>query len=271
MDRYKISYSKNRMGHTISAKIIDQNTGQVVWTQNVGNYPKTQLSGKIRKQKVGDLKRAANAQLTQLQGQQTQELAGEDVSFDPETGFYKSEDGKSYATLEEAQNANLTLERKGEFDENLEEYEARITQAGREREELASRISARQQGQLMNQLQRAILGSGGDQAQIEALTPQVQEGGQRSLQDYISRSKAQTSADLAGATQLGIKGDFDLASLDQNQQSLTDAMTRFMTSEETDRAQFQATLDAQPEWWESVLMSAAEGAGSAATSYLLGV
>lgn len=268
MDRYEIKYDKNWTGATVGARIIDKNTGSTVQTLNISQF---YTGGKSREQAVGDLKRAANTAVTQLQSQQTQELAGEDVSFDPETGFYKSEDGKSYATLEEAQNANLTLERKGEFDENLEEYEARITQAGREREELASRISARQQGQLMNQLQRAILGSGGDQAQIEALTPQVQEGGQRSLQDYISRSKAQTSADLAGATQLGIKGDFDLASLDQNQQSLTDAMTRFMTSEETDRAQFQATLDSQPEWWESVLGQAAQGAGSAATSYLLGV
>jgi hypothetical protein len=44
-----------------------------------------------------------------------------------------------------------------------------------------------------------------------------------------------------------------------------------MTSEETDRAQFQATLDSKPEWWESVLGQAAQVAGSAATSYLLGV
>ena len=168
MDRYKIIYEKNWRKQTVKASVIDNETGATV--RNF--YIDTFLTGdKSRERAVGDLKRAANRLVSDLQAQQTeqetQELAGDDISFNPETGLYTSKDGSNYATLEEAQNANLTLERKGEFDENLEEYEARITQAGREREELASRISARQQGQLMNQLQRSILGSGGDQAQMQ--------------------------------------------------------------------------------------------------------
>lgn len=268
MDRYSIEYDKNWTGATIGARIIDKQTGNVVQTLSISQF----LTGdKSREQAVGDLKRAANAAVTQMQGEQNQELGGDGVEYDSETGLYTTEDGRSFESIDEARDANLLLDRKAEFDADLEEYEDRIKRSGAMREELAGRIQARQQGQLLNQLTNAILGSGGDQAQIAALTPQIQEGGQRSLQDYITRSQAQTESDLAGATQLGIKGDLDLARLDQGQQSLTDAMTRFTMGEETRRAGIQAELDAKPEWWENIVGQTAQLGAKALTSYLLGV
>jgi len=44
---------------------------------------------------------------------------------------------------------------------------------------------------------------------------------------------------------------------------LQDAMSQFMMNEETQRAQIQAQLDSQPEWWETILGSAGSAAGAA--------
>ena len=157
----------------------------------------------------------------------------------------------------------LTLEeeRQAGLEEDVEKFEERITEAGRIREDLAENIQARQQGQLLSQLQRSILGTGGDISQVSALTPQVQEAGQRSLQDYIAQSQARTQQDLAQFVPTEIGAEYNLANLE-------DAMRRFTMGEETRRAQTQANLDQQPEWWESLIGSAGSAAGTAAGTAL---
>ena len=157
----------------------------------------------------------------------------------------------------------LTLEeeRQAGLEEDVEKFEERITEAGRIREDLAENIQARQQGQLLSQLQRSILGTGGDISQVSALTPQVQEAGQRSLQDYIAQSQARTQQDLAQFVPTEIGAEYNLANLE-------DAMRRFTMGEETRRAQIQAGLDQQPEWWESIIGSAGSAAGTAAGTAL---
>lgn len=220
--RYSIRKEKNRFGNTVKVRIIDSETGQTVSTFNVDSY-----SGS-RKEKVGDMNSAAEAELARL--------------------------NESVVTKEEERQAGL--------EEDVEKFEERITEAGRIREDLAENIQARQQGQLLSQLQRSILGTGGDISQVSALTPQVQEAGQRSLQDYIAQSQATTQQQLAEFIPTEIGAEYNLANLE-------DAMRRFTIGEETERAQIQAGLDAQPEWWESIIGSAGSAAGTAAGTALV--
>ena len=223
MRRYTIQKTRSSIrGVTTGVKIIDNETGQTVATFNVDNY-----SGS-RKEKVGKMNRAAEAELGRL--------------------------NESLVTKEEERQAGL--------EEDVAKFEERITESGRIREDLASNIQARQQGQLLSQLQRSILGTGGDISQVSALTPQVQEAGQRSLQDYIAQSQARTQQQLAEFVPTEIGAEYNLANLE-------DAMRRFTIGEETERAQIQAGLDAQPEWWESIIGSAGSAAGTAAGTALV--
>lgn len=210
--RYSIRKEKNRFGNTVKVRIIDSETGQTVSTFNVNDYDGS------RKQKVGKMNSAAEAELARL--------------------------NESVVTTEEARQAGL--------EEDVEKFEERITEAGRLREDLAESIQARQQGQLLSQLQRSILGTGGDISQVSALTPQVQEAGQRSLQDYLAQSQALTQQQLAEFVPTEIGAEYNLANLE-------DAMRRFTMGEETRRAQIQAGLDQQPEWWESLVSNIATG------------
>jgi len=220
--RYSIRKEKNRFGNTVKVRIIDSETGQTVFTRNVDSY------GGSRKQRVGEMNREAEAELARL--------------------------NESVVTKEEERQAGL--------EEDVEKFEERITEAGRIREDLAENIQARQQGQLLSQLQRSILGTGGDISQVSALTPQVQEAGQRSLQDYIAQSQARTQQQLAEFVPTEIGAEYNLANLE-------DAMKRFTIGEETKRAQIQAGLDTQPEWWESIIGSAGSAAGTAAGTALV--
>jgi len=221
--RYTIQKTRSSIrGVTTGVKIIDNETGQTVATFNVDGY------GGSRKEKVGKMNRAAEAELARL--------------------------NESVVTKEEERQAGLK--------EDVEKFEERITESGRIREDLASNIQARQQGQLLSQLQRSILGTGGDISQVSALTPQVQEAGQRSLQDYIAQSQAKTQQDLAQFVPTEIGAEYNLANLE-------DAMKRFTIGEETQRAQIQAGLDEQPEWWESIIGSAGSAAGTAAGTALV--
>ena len=171
--------------------------------------------------------------------------------------FQDTNTGQSYATLQEAISAKTESDRVAGLEEDVSKFEDRITEAGRLREELAANRGARTQGQLLNQLTRAILGSGGEMSQVAALTPQIQEASQRSLQDYITGSQATTQQQLAQFIPTEIGAEY-------NQARLQDAMSQFMMNEETQRAQIQAQLDSQPEWWETILGSAGSALGTAA-------
>ena len=171
--------------------------------------------------------------------------------------FQDTNTGQSYATLQEAIAAKTESDRVAGLEEDVSKFEDRITEAGRLREELAANRGARTQGQLLNQLTRAILGSGGEMSQVAALTPQIQEASQRSLQDYITGSQATTQQQLAQFIPTEIGAEY-------NQARLQDAMSQFMMNEETQRAQIQAQLDSQPEWWETILGSAGSALGTAA-------
>jgi hypothetical protein len=210
--RYSIRKERNRRDQTVKVFIIDNETGQKVFARNVDDY-----SGS-RKQKVGAMNRDAEAELARL--------------------------NESVVTTEEARQAGL--------EEDVEKFEERITEAGRLREDLAEKIQGRQTGQLLNILQRSILGTGGDISQVEALIPQVQETEQRNLQDFITQSQAKTKEQLAEFVPTEIGAEYNLANLE-------DAMRRFTMGEETRRAQIQAGLDAEPEWWESLLSNIATG------------
>jgi hypothetical protein len=236
--RYTKKARRNRYKNTTRVDIIDNTTGQVVASFNAVGV------GQTRKQGVGIANRKADAELARLNA--AAEEAGED-----------------YGSREEMKAAENEVERRERLDEDVAKFENRITEAGRLREDLAQNVSARRTGQLLSQLQRSILGTGGDTAQIEALTPQIQEQSNRSLQDLIAGSQAQTQQQLAQFIPTEIGANY-------NQDNLSDAMSRFLMDEETQRAQIQASLDSQPEWWESILGQGAQLAGNLAVKYATG-
>jgi len=192
------------------------------------------------------------------------------INKDPDSGLFIAPDGRSYETLEEAEMAVEEEERKGKLDtakaesqQSIEELERLIKGSGARQKALAERVGARQQGQLLSQLERSILGSGGDAQVVGALTPQIQEQGERSLLDRVQGIEASTLGRLTQVPQLELGNITDMAQLGQAQQRISDAMTQALMNEETQRAQIQATFDNQPEWWEGVLGAVGTGLGTA--------
>jgi hypothetical protein len=224
----------------------------VIDTQNDNAIVAT-YSTKGRKQK--EAKSKALNKITELSA-----LSSQGIGQNPD-GTFPSIDGSSYSSAEEAQAANREFERREGLEENVVKFEDRITEAGRLREDLAQNVSARRQGQLLSNLRRSILGAGGDQAQIEALVPQITEQSERSLQDLITDSRARTQQQLAQFVPTEIGAEY-------NQAALSDTMSKFLMDESTQRAQIQADLDSQPEWWENILGQGAQLAGSLAVDYL---
>ena len=194
-----------------------------------------------------------------------------------ENDTYQSLDGQEYDTLEVAKRADEEVRRQGLLDtakadseRSLEDLERKIKASGASQKELAERVGARQQGQLLSQLERSILGTGGESQTLDALVPQVQEQGERSLLDRVQAIESDTLGKLTQVPQLELSNITNMAQLGQTQQRITDAMSQFLTSDERQKATIQAEIDSQPEWWEGVLASAAQGAGSALTAYALG-
>jgi len=190
--------------------------------------------------------------------------------IDPETGLFKANDGKLYETLEEAQSASEEARRMAELEETEEKTEAQlgeleqlIQRSGRAQRQMAERVGARQQGQLMSQLQRSILGTGGEVQTLEALTPGIQEQGERGLLDRLTGIEAQTAQQLQQVPRLAIGQANTMAGLQQTQQQIQDQMARAIMGQETSRAQIQADIDNQPEWWESILGAAGTAVGTA--------
>ena len=256
MKRYRIATRSD------SVVIIDNKTGQTVKSWSTKRFEGEGVTQGRRD--ANALKHAQDWMRSQPAVEAKEaEILPEGVSKLDSGNYHSTKTGRNYSTLDELNTAETEFDRVAGLEENVEEFEGRITEAGKLREELAANRSARQQGQLMSQLQRAILGTGGDQGQVEAMIPQIQESGQRSLVDYITGSKAKTQEQLAQFIPGQIGAEY-------NQQQLSDAMRKFLTSEETDRAQFQATLDAQPEWWEQALGQFAQGAGAGLGTYLTG-
>ena len=191
------------------------------------------------------------------------------INKDPDSGLFTAPDGRSYETLEEAERAVEEEERKGKLDtakaesqQSIEELESLIKGSGARQKALAERVGARQQGQLLSQLERSILGSGGDAQVVGALTPQIQEQGERSLLDRVQGIEADTLGRLTKVPQLELGNITDMTQLGQKQQTISDAMTQFLTDDERRKAEFQATLDNQPEWWEGVISSVGQGIGT---------
>ena len=259
-----VKREKGRWGETIRIWVVDEN-GNTIFQQHI-TPARTPIgaNNKDRRRQVDSIwnkaKQAAQSFNDKQTTTDTASQSNDRISFGDDN-LYHTDDGRAFSTIEDAQDHLDTLDAKGEFDENITEFEDRIKAAGQKREALASRIGARKEGMLLSQLQRSILGTGGDQAQVEALTPRIQEGSQRSLLDYITKSEGQTLSDLANTKQFEVKGDFDLEGLGIKRDALTDAMQSFIMGQETDRAKIQATLDMQPEWWEQALGQFAGGLG----------
>jgi hypothetical protein len=216
------------------------------------------ISDSMTEKLMGQFKRA----------RELQEQAG--VVRDPETGLFKTADGRVYETLEEAQRGQEELRRRQELEETeakteeqLGELESLIRRSGAAQRQMAERVGARQTGQLMGQLERSILGAGGDIQALEALTPAIQERAERSLLDRLTGIELQTAQQLQQVPKLGLRQATTMAQLGQTQQQIQDQMVRAIMSQETARAQIQADIDKQPEWWESILGAAGTAIGTA--------
>ena len=250
MERYKIITRRD------SVVIINTNTGQTVKSWSTKRF---EGEGVTQSRREDNAHRHARDWMRSQPARAAAEaeVLPEGVNKLDSGNYQSTKTGKIYSTLDELNTAETEFDRVSGLEENVADFEGKIIEAGKLREELAANKSARQQGQLMSQLQRSILGTGGDQSQVEAIVPQIQEGGQRNLQDYITGSKATTQTQLAQFIPQQIGAEY-------NQQQLSDSMREFLSLEETDRAKFQATLDSQPEWWEAALGQFAGGAGQAA-------
>jgi hypothetical protein len=264
MDKYKIK--KNKIGNTlVSYQVVNTETGKVLkeWSVQAGKG-----EGVFRSRRIENASNNAQNYLQSLQNNQA--TAGDIAEYNPETGLYVTPDGKSYDSIEAARTASEESRRMAELEETeakteeqLGELESLIQRSSAAQKDIAERVGARQQGQLLSQLERSILGSGGEAQTLEALTPGMQERAERSLLDRLTGIEAQTAQQLQQVPRLALGQANTMAGLQQTQQQIQDQMSRAMMAEETRRAQIQSTFDNQPEWWEGILGAAGTAVGTA--------
>jgi len=198
------------------------------------------------------------------------ESAKEQLRMRVREEFRKAQEERKGIAATEAERAEMLEETRGEAQRSLGELERLIQTSGAAQRRLAERVGARSTGQLMSQLERAILGAGGDPQVAMSLAPSVQEQAERTLLDRLNTIEAQTAQQLQQVPRLGLQQATTMAQLQQQQQRISDAMERARMSQElgiaqleTERARTQARLDQQPEWWESILGAAGTAIGTA--------
>jgi len=264
MDKYQIK--KNKIGSTlVSYQVVNTETGKVLreWSVQAGKG-----EGVFRSRRIENAAKNARNFLNSIQNKQS--LVGDIAEYNPETGLYTTPDGRSFSTPEEARQGAEELRRRKELEETeakteeqLGELESLIKRSGEAQRQMAERVGARQRGQLMSQLERSILGAGGEAQALEALTPGIQERAERSLLDRLTGIEAQTAQQLQQVPRLGLQQATTMAGLQQTQQQIQDQMTRALMQEQTRRAQIQAGIDQEPEWWEGILGAAGTAIGTA--------
>lgn len=261
MGRYTVKKSEPKQ----TIQVIDNETGFVV---NEWTYAAFKGQGVTKSRRLQNAYESANNYVKQIENKQS--LAGDRATYDPLTGLYTTPDGISYSSIEKLEQGldelkadeDLT-EAKKESQESLSELKGLITASGIQQKKMAENIGARQQGQLLSQLQRAVLGSGGDVVSLDPVVTNIREASERSLQDRLLNIEAATTDSLTQVPRLDLQNITDMATLGQRQQSISDAMTQFLIGDERQKATLQAQIDAEPEWWEGVLGGAGQAAGQA--------
>lgn len=265
MGRYTVKKSEPKQ----TIQVIDNETGFVV---NEWTYAAFKGQGVTKSRRLQNAYESANNYVKQIENKQS--LAGDRATYDPLTGLYTTPDGISYSSIEKLEQGldelkadeDLT-EAKKESQESLSELKGLITASGIQQKKMAENIGARQQGQLLSQLQRAVLGSGGDVVSLDPVVTNIREASERSLQDRLLNIEAATTQALTQVPRLDLQNITDMATLGQRQQSISDAMTQFLIGDERQKATLQAQIDAEPEWWEGVLGGAGQAAGQAGGAY----
>ena len=266
MDRYSI----NNHGPSKRIQVIDNQTGNVLKSWS---YRAFEGEGVTQSRRIKNANKNAQNYIKSIT--QKQAIAGDDVQYNPQTGLFTTPDGRSFSTAEEARQGVEEILRKQQLEETeakteeqLGELESLIKESGEAQKEIAEKVGARQTGQLMSQLERSILGAGGESQALEALTPLFQERAERSLLDRLTGIEAQTAQQLQRVPQLALGQATTMAGLQQTQQQIQDQMTRALMREQTERARIQADLDSGAEWWENILGSAGAAAGTVAGTEL---
>lgn len=266
MGRYTVKKSEPKQ----TIQVIDNETGFVV---NEWTYAAFKGQGVTKSRRLQNAYESANNYVKQIENKQS--LAGDRATYDPLTGLYTTPDGISYSSIEKLEQGldelkadeDLT-EAKKESQESLSELKGLITASGIQQKKMAENIGARQQGQLLSQLQRAVLGSGGDVVSLDPVVTNIREASERSLQDRLLNIEAATTQALTQVPRLDLQNITDMATLGQRQQSISDAMTQFLIGDERQKATLQAQIDAEPEWWEGVLGGAGQAGGAYAASLI---
>ena len=266
MGRYTVKKSEPKQ----TIQVIDNETGFVV---NEWTYAAFKGQGVTKSRRLQNAYESANNYVKQIENKQS--LAGDRATYDPLTGLYTTPDGISYSSIEKLEQGldelkadeDLT-EAKKESQESLSELKGLITASGIQQKKMAENIGARQQGQLLSQLQRAVLGSGGDVVSLDPVVTNIREASERSLQDRLLNIEAATTDSLTQVPRLDLQNITDMATLGQRQQSISDAMTQFLIGDERQKATLQAQIDAEPEWWEGVLGGAGQAGGAYAASLI---
>jgi hypothetical protein len=259
--RYKIKkrYGKNLLGQKYTKKwyLIDTKTGITLDRGDRDNL------GRANR----ELKRL------NLEHNKEQKVLSENQEIADEYGIKKIGDkwvdarGNEHDTVEGAiAGATRYDVATEELETKSDEYKTAITEAGAEKEKLAQGLSARRSGELVSQIKNLLQGR--DPSQVAALEGRMKGATQRGLGDILKDISAGTKGQLAEAEKFDITSGMNLEQIDISKQSLVDAMTQFYSGQELERDKFQATLDAQPEWYEGALSSIGQGAGSAGGAYL---
>lgn len=231
--------------YTKSWSVIDTRTGAVVASgtrDNLGNASR--------------IMNEENRKFTQAKSE----------GVDYRNGLFFNESGNPSPTLEGALSATAdetaSDTRKEEYGVSLQEYKDLIKDSGDELADLAQTKEARQSGQMLRMMEQTLLAKGEDPAKIQAILARGTGASGRNLQDVLTGVQAQTKQQLAGAQQFDIGTQLNLDELDIKHDTLRDAMTTFIMGQETERAETQAAIDAQPEWWENSIGGIAQGAGT---------
>ena len=191
-------------------------------------------------------------------------------------GLWLDSEGGSYSEWGAAAGGQSAIETrlgkvetgKGELETALAEARGETTRLGEQSKAFQMKLGARTFGQTTGTLQRSLLAMGEDPSRIEALQGRIGGGQQRFLGDIAERTDLRTQQKLLGLSKFGITSGFDLAGIQNQQQSLQNQLLANLRGDVLERDKFQALLLNQPGFLEELLSGTGGGLGQYAGLYL---
>lgn len=196
-------------------------------------------------------------------------IKGENPGLDYKGGLWLDSEGGSYSDWGAAAGGQSAIETrlgrvetgKGELETALAEARGETTRLGEQSKAFQMKLGARTFGQTTGVLQRSLLATGEDPSRIEALQGRIGGGQQRFLGDIAERTDLRTQQNLLGLSKFGITSGFDLAGIQNQQQSLQNQLLANLRGDVLERDKFQAMLLNQPGFLEDLLLNIGGGVG----------